>query len=171
MYLAHCTMGWLWSVIVTHRIRVRFTMSLLVMLICFYFYCLCCCCFFVSMLFLFCFAFFLLFVFFGGGVWGWGCSDLFSLGSGVRVIFSFILSQNMQKVYLTSQQAHNLLRVSYQRRYDVMTLHRRRYDVILTSCACWVQNSILTNGLIAASLRQMLPPKQRPMAPILLLST
>ena len=40
-------------------------------------------------------------------------------------------------VYESTQQAHDVIMTSYQRRCDVMTSHRRRSDVIMTTCACW----------------------------------
>ena len=43
----------------------------------------------------------------------------------------------------SSQHANNLKTTSYQRRCDVMTSCRHRYDVVLTPCACWVDNSNL----------------------------
>ena len=44
---------------------------------------------------------------------------------------------------VTTQQAHNIKMMSYQRRCDVITSHRRWYDVILTLCAHWVYVTIM----------------------------
>lgn len=50
-------------------------------------------------------------------------------------------SNARRRVYaaMVTQRAHNVEKISYWRRCDLIMSHRRQYDVVTMSCACWVR--------------------------------